>query len=68
MVITGVISQFDERRGDGVLRSDHDEQFYFHCVNIADGTRRIAVGARATGRRAVGRCGVDEVVDVTVAH
>ena len=60
----GVIESFDEHRGDGLFRGDNGRGYYFHCVAIADGTRSIAVGVRATGRFAVGRLGHDEVVDV----
>jgi hypothetical protein len=63
-VITGVIESFDERRGDGLLRSGDGVVFYFHCVAIADGSRSISPGVRAEGRRAVGHLGHDEVVSV----
>jgi hypothetical protein len=60
----GVIEAFDERRGDGVFRSNLGEALYFHCVTIADGTRTIDVGAKADGERAVGHLGRDEIMDV----
>jgi hypothetical protein len=63
-VVEGVIVDFDVQRGDGHLRSADGHQYYFHCVNIADGTRLIRVGASARARRGVGRLGHDEVVDV----
>lgn len=65
-MITGVIEVFDERRGYGFVRSDAHEQFYFHCVDIADGSRTVAVGAPVVARRVVGRVGRDEVVEVVV--
>jgi hypothetical protein len=61
MEVRGTIEAFDAERGLGVLRSVHDVDFGFHCVDIADGTRRIAVGANARARRSVGRLGHDEV-------
>lgn len=64
MIVDGVVETFDERRGDGFVRSDRGEQLYFHCVSIADGTRQIAVGERVRARRRVGHVGRDEVVDV----
>ncbi len=64
MIIDGVVATFDDRRGDGVLRDLEGHEFYFHCVRIADGTRRVAVGARVRARRAVGLRGRDEAVDV----
>ncbi|MDE3065865.1 MAG: hypothetical protein KGJ36_09340 [Acidobacteriota bacterium] len=63
-MLTGRVARFDERRGDGVLVADDGETFYFHCVDVADGTRAVPVGARVTARRAVGHCGADEAVDV----
>lgn len=62
-MLTGVISVFDELRGDGEFTTD-GKRFYFHCVNIADGTRSIGVGISANARRIVGHLGHDEVTDV----
>ena len=61
MELSGFIVHFDERRGDGSFESDAGDRYYFHCVAIADGSRWIRVGARATGVRSVGRRGHDEV-------
>ncbi|HEY7930935.1 MAG TPA: hypothetical protein VIC81_01570 [Acidimicrobiales bacterium] len=58
--IRGTVVDFEERRGDGWLTSDQGESLYFHCVEIADGTRSILVGARVRARRGPGRRGVDE--------
>ncbi len=63
-MITGVIDGFDSRRGDGYLLGDDERRYYFHCVTIADGTRTISNGARATGQRSVGRLGHDDVITV----
>ena len=41
---TGVVSAFDEARGLGRIDADDGTPFEFHCVEIADGTRSIAVG------------------------
>jgi cold shock CspA family protein len=59
--VEGVVESFDDRRGDGLVRSDDGEAFYFHCVNIADGSRSIDVGERISARRGVGHLGRDEV-------
>ena len=64
MRVVGVIEAFDDRRGDGALLSDEGERLYFHCVEIANGTRHIDVGVRAYGERHVGNVGRDEVVGV----
>jgi hypothetical protein len=65
VVIEAAVESFDERRGDGRLIGENGETFYFHCVDIADGTRTIDVGERVTAERAVGHLGHDEAVKVT---
>jgi cold shock CspA family protein len=66
--LTGIIESFDEHRGDGVLRSDDGRAFYFHCVEIADGSRLVPQGVRVTAERRVGRLGRDEAAKVTVIN
>lgn len=39
----GVVVEFDAHVGLGVVESD-GERFAFHCVEIADGSREVAVG------------------------
>jgi cold shock CspA family protein len=63
-MITGRIASFDERRGDGTFLADDGHPFYFHCVDIRDGSRMITPGVRASGERRVGRLGRDEVANV----
>lgn len=60
-MIEGVVEEFDDVIGAGYLRSESGERFFFHCVDIEDGTRHIDVGVRAVGERAVGHQGRDEV-------
>jgi CspA family cold shock protein len=43
---TGVVRTFDERRGVGEIDADGGEAYPFHCTQIANGTRTIAVGTR----------------------
>jgi CspA family cold shock protein len=46
--VRGTVTHFDEARGLGVIGTDADgvEVHYpFHCTQIADGSRTIAVGA-----------------------
>ena len=64
MIVLGIVEAFDERRGDGSVRSDDGERLYFHCVSIADGTRQIDPGVRVQAYRRVGHLGRDEVIDV----
>ncbi len=44
--LTGRVEEFDARVGLGVIVGDDGRSHRFHCVEIADGTREIAVGAR----------------------
>jgi cold shock CspA family protein len=64
MEVLGTIEAFDAARGVGVFRSVDDSELSFHCVDIADGTRTIAVGAKARAQRSVGRRGHDEVTEI----
>jgi len=43
---TGTVTEFDAFVGLGVVRTDVGEDFPFHCVSIADGSRDIAVETR----------------------
>lgn len=63
-MLRGFVEAFDEHRGDGFVRTREGEALYFHCVNIADGTRNIALGAVVSARRGVGRRGHDEAVEI----
>jgi len=64
VIIEAVVASFDEARGDGVLRDQRGQEFYFHCVHIADGTRHVTPGTRVRARRVVGLRGRDEASDV----
>jgi cold shock CspA family protein len=60
----GRIEAFDEHRGDGLVRTDEGQRLYFHCVNIADGSRSIEPGERVSVRRGVGHLGHDEAIEI----
>jgi cold shock CspA family protein len=62
----GVVESFDERRGDGTVRTDDGDRLYFHCVAIADGSRTIAPGTVVSVRRGVGHLGHDEALEIAV--
>lgn len=49
--ITGVVEAFDAAVGLGVIRASTGEAVPFHCIEIADGTRVIEVGASVTADR-----------------
>jgi cold shock CspA family protein len=62
--LRGRVEAFDDHRGDGQVRSDRGEALYFHCVNIADGSRSIALGTLVAARRSVGHLGHDEAREI----
>jgi len=42
----GVVAEFDERRGLGVVRADDGKPYPFHCTALTDGTRNVETGTR----------------------
>ena len=44
-MIDGTVTEFDEAAGLGVITTPEGTLYPFHCVEIADGTRTIEVGA-----------------------
>ena len=44
----GRVVDFDEHVGLGHVATDDGTEHLFHCVEIADGTRSIEVGAEVT--------------------
>lgn len=61
--LTGTVSKFEEHAGLGEIVDSDGRTWPFHCVSIADGTRRIDVGAEV--RFADGlRVGRHEAVDI----
>lgn len=65
--LRGLVEEFDDRRGDGTLRTANGERLYFHCVAIADGSRTISPGTVVSLRRGVGHLGHDEALEIQVA-
>ena len=63
-MIEGVVANFDDHAGWGVLVTNGGEQLFFHCVSIRGGGRTIAVHARVGAVRSVGQRGRDEALDV----
>ena len=63
----GVVTAFDEHRGVGALRADDGTTYPFHCTQIADGTRTIALGAQVRFRVTAGALGRWEATQVTSA-
>jgi len=46
-LLYGIVESFDAHRGLGVIDSD-GEKYLFHCAEISDGTREIAVNTPVT--------------------
>jgi cold shock protein len=60
---TGPVVDFDEAKGYGAVEDvSSGERYFFHCTQIADGTRSIAVGAEVDFDVAAGRLGRWEAV------
>ena len=45
---SGSVVEFDSEIGLGVIESDDGGRFAFHCIEIADGSRDIAIGTAVT--------------------
>ncbi len=62
------MNEFDDPRGLGTVLDDADGRRYgFHCTAIADGSRRIDVGARVTFLLAPGHLGRVEARAITAS-
>jgi cold shock CspA family protein len=46
--MNGTVSEFSDAAGYGWITTDDGARVFFHCTQIADGGRTIAVGARVT--------------------
>ena len=55
--LIGEVVAFDEERGLGVVRAGDGREWTFHCTQIADGSRSIAIGARVVFDVVPGRPG-----------
>jgi cold shock CspA family protein len=56
----GRVASFDPARGLGTVTEDDGTEYGFHATAIADGSRRIVVGAAVTFVVAPGHRGLDE--------
>ena len=48
MRLTGTVTEFDAAVGLGSVDAADGTRYPFHCIEIADGSRRIEVGAAVT--------------------
>jgi cold shock CspA family protein len=53
----GTVTEFDPVRGWGAVTGDDGARVEFHCTQIADGSRSIAVGTAVRYRLAPGHLG-----------
>jgi cold shock CspA family protein len=60
----GVVVAFDEQAGLGEVRGDDGTVVGFHCVAVADGTRRIEPGTAVRYRLAAGLHGRWEAASI----
>ncbi|MBO0692389.1 MAG: cold shock domain-containing protein [Acidimicrobiaceae bacterium] len=63
-VRAGCVVDFDEQVGLGTVESEDGRRWRFHCTQIADGTRTIAVGTLVTFEVVAGHRGAWEAVSV----
>lgn len=63
-VESGVVAAFDDAAGVGRITDRSGGSVEFHCVAIADGSRRIAEGTPVVFARRIGPTGRPEAVDV----
>jgi len=59
-MVSGTVEGFDREAGLGEVRSASGELYPFHCTQIADGSRDIAVGTAVSFFVAPGHRGVWE--------
>jgi cold shock CspA family protein len=61
----GVVSAFDERTGLGQVTGDDGSVHDFHCTQITNGTRTIAVGTAVDYEIVPGQLGRWEATEIT---
>jgi len=71
--IEGVVVEYDDHAGFGEIHAAGDpagsggraERFWFHCTQIADGSRQAMPGQRVSFRAVPGHHGRWEAADIT---
>jgi cold shock CspA family protein len=61
----GTVTAFDERKGLGQVTSDEGAVHDFHCTQIADGSRTIAIGTTVEFEIVAGQLGRWEAAQIT---
>ena len=67
MAERGRVVEFDEHVGTGAVEAEDGRRLFFHCVAIADGSRRIDVGAVVAYEVVPGHLGRYEARDIRPA-
>jgi len=62
--LRGTVADFDEPKGYGTVRATDGRDLFFHCTQIADGTRTIPVGAAVDFEVVAGHKGNWEAADI----
>ncbi len=60
----GTVAEFDEPKGYGTVRATDGRDLFFHCTQIADGTRTIPVGEAVEFEVVAGHRGNWEAADI----
>lgn len=63
--VNGTVVAFDEEKGYGNVRGEDGRELFFHCTQIADGSRTIDVGAAVTYDVVAGHVGQWEATGLT---
>jgi len=61
------VLEFDDDKGIGTVRADDGRELFFHCTQIADGTRTIPPGVRVTFEVVPGHRGRYQAIAVAPA-
>jgi cold shock CspA family protein len=64
--MNGVVVEFDDPRGLGWVEAPTSERFRFHCTQLADGSRTIAVGTTVSFEPRPWHLGEMEATDIKV--
>ena len=63
--MTGTVREFDEAKGYGAISAEDGRELFFHCTQIADGTRTIPVGVEVSFEVVPGHNGRWEAASVS---
>jgi len=64
--LTGTVTEFDDVKGLGTVTGDDGREWFFHCTQIADGSRTIEVGTAVTFEVVPGHLGQWEAARLSI--